>query len=72
MYITQRLEYSKLETSTFTLNFYKERFRLLNNLSNKLNTKDIKFLEKIIIKTNEIVDRLFYLQIEVTQLHRLM
>jgi D-sedoheptulose 7-phosphate isomerase len=36
------------------MNFYKKRFKLLNQLSNKLNTRDIEYLESMIIDTNEI------------------
>lgn len=36
------------------MNFYKKRFKLIENLSNKLNTKDIEYLEELIINTNAI------------------
>jgi len=36
------------------MNFYKKRFKLLGHLSNKLNTRDIEYLERMIINTNEI------------------
>ena len=36
------------------MNFYKKRFKLLNHLSNKLNTRNIEYLESMIIDTNEI------------------